>query len=347
MNASESEPSRPASGLQVELSAKSRRHLPTFWIFLPLAALVAAGIWSITLVANRQVVSLSSPVSPAATIEAVGKPAPTVTWSENPLDVILSLGETASRTLTLTTDRKVGKLRLCVSSTLAPFLTLNVLDKHDVEDEAEEDDALKPVEREDDELLDKKGCKGERFKLNPRKAPQSVELTFTIPASTPFGTYEGTIEIWRGKRTLPQTLKVTMNTWQLFVDRDFGVSLKYPPGWIVGGPEDNVVSLSRTISPDTSGDFAGDVVIFRDTNLSRLPLEDYYRHFRGGYLYQDSAAAIPITVASLQGIRFTPAAGLFGGDVVVLPIRVDQFLRIEDRGTSLSFDSILGTISQN
>ena len=54
-----------------------------------------------------------------------------ITWSENPLEVVLFPGGMTSRDLTVTSNRNLEDVRLHVSSTLRSFLEVCVLRHHD------------------------------------------------------------------------------------------------------------------------------------------------------------------------------------------------------------------------
>lgn len=214
-----------------------------------LFALVCAAFASATLIARAPLPSSTSLLSPSA-IDSARQPAANITWSTNSLDVVFSPGETASRSLTLTSNRNVGGLQLCVSSALTPFVTIEVSKKRDKNDNEQND-----AEDRGDDRPRKNGCAADQFELKANK-PQSVDLTFSIPAGTALGTYEGTIEIRRGKQTLPQTLKVTVNVWHKYSDVGAPITFAYPD--IPGLTSRITLHPNRSVSLDIligSGDF--------------------------------------------------------------------------------------------
>jgi hypothetical protein len=60
---------------------------------------------------------------------------------------------------------------------------------------------------------------------------QSVRLTFSVPAGTPFGKKKGAIHLRTGSQALPQTLKLLINVWPSITSG--GLAVRYPPTWHV------------------------------------------------------------------------------------------------------------------
>jgi hypothetical protein len=77
--------------------------------------------------------------------------------------------------------------------------------------------------------------------------PRTIALTIAPAASAALGTASGTIQLRKEKRDpndraegdeppgklLPQTLNVTVNVWQQFVDPNLGIGIKFPSSWHV------------------------------------------------------------------------------------------------------------------
>ncbi|MCW5976491.1 MAG: hypothetical protein KIT09_00365 [Bryobacteraceae bacterium] len=123
-----------------------------------------------------------------------------------------------------------------------------------------------------------------------------------------------------------------------------GVTVNYPAGWISISENNGVLALTpQTSSPSENSEYPGDILIFFDPNPLNLSTSVFYHDFRGGYLYSDSPTIIPVQVSGRHGLRFTPSTGLVGGDVVVLPAK-GFFLRVEERGSSATFDTILSML---
>lgn len=198
MDFSKSDSQRPdAPGLQVELRTSSSRRFRPFWVATAIMLLaIATGV---TLIAWSPGSSPepSSPVLASPESASAGQPA--VTWSQNSIDVILSSGETASRSFTLTSSTDLTNVSIEAVSSISPFLT------------------IKP---------------STISKLKANKA-QNVQVTFSIPSNATLGTYTATIHLRVGSQTFPQTLKVTLRILGVITDATVGVTVKYPAGLYV------------------------------------------------------------------------------------------------------------------
>lgn len=196
MNPSESEssPAR-AAGLQVELGAKPARHFSAIWLVLVFFAVVV--VTGATLIGWSPSPSLVPAPSPNGTLDQSSTTLPTITWSPNSIDVVLSPGETASRSITFTSSTDLTNVVIEPVSSLAPFTKLSP-------------------------------STFSRIKAN--KA-QAVTITITIPAGAALGGYQGTIHLRIGTQTFPQTLKVAVDVWRSFADPTLGIAFKFPPSW--------------------------------------------------------------------------------------------------------------------
>lgn len=146
------------------------------------------------------------------------KPAPQITWSEPTTETILSPGETATRQVTFTTNRKLKKLELQVSPQLTGFVSVQPT-------------SIKKIRA------------GQQ---------QTIQLSFNIPAGTSLGALEGLVAVSarvpgenesdddddtdsnddeKTKRVNLQPLTVVVNLWQSFDSPHLLISLKYPPDW--------------------------------------------------------------------------------------------------------------------
>ena len=355
MNAPDTDSSRSdsslpdAPGLQVESSAARRRYFKTVLILLVLVTTALAVGASVVLFAMRQEPTQTSTVSPTLTIEASKKPAPVITWSENPVEVILSPGEMAARSLTVTSNRKLGGLRLCISPTLVPFVKLEVLKKHELD---AEDAALEASETEpDDELAidedtdsTRKGCEGDhlKLKLNPRKkTPQAVRLTFAVPADTPLGTYEGTVEIWRKHQTLLQTMKAVVQIWTTIADQSLAFSIKVPSGFVV---EDTRQSSQGLIGGKVffRPDSTSILVVHIYNNPSNLAVREWFDSVRRG---QEFSSGLDQPVDVVDTITDVSILGRPGINVIgTLFDHVEQRIFIADGTRIVEFPTSLRAI---
>ena len=159
MNPSESDSSpQEPYGLQVELAAKSRSRVRAIWVVLMLVFL--AIVTGATLIGWSPSPSLSPTPSPSATVEQSSSNQ-TITWSPNSIDIILSPGESASRSFTVTSSTDLTNVRIEAVSAISPFLT------------------LKPS------IVSK---------LRANK-PQTVQMSFATSTTAVIGTYTGTIHL--------------------------------------------------------------------------------------------------------------------------------------------------------
>lgn len=99
-----------------------------------------------------------------------------ITWSPSVLSEVVAPGATTSTQILVTSKTTLQNVMLEVTPSIASFLTV------------------------------------EPANLTALTAGQSQEInaTFSIPSKTPVGTYDGTVHLRTGARTLPQTLKVTV-----------------------------------------------------------------------------------------------------------------------------------------
>lgn len=102
---------------------------------------------------------------------------PKITWSESQIELILSPGESASKELTFTSTQDLNDITIWPVPELAPFLSVQP----------------------------------ESFANVPANQPQHVRLDFSASETAPLGTYDGTIHIRSGSRTLPHTLKIIIH----------------------------------------------------------------------------------------------------------------------------------------
>jgi len=101
---------------------------------------------------------------------------PRIAWSEGKVEITLSPGGTEVKNLTFTSSQALQNIRLEPVPEIAGFVTVQP----------------------------------STFASVSAGQPQSVQLSFSIPQGTSAGTYEGTIHVRSGNRTIPQTLKVSI-----------------------------------------------------------------------------------------------------------------------------------------
>ena len=130
---------------------------------------------------------------PAVPLSGTTSTQPKITWSTTSINVILSPGESTSSDLTFTSSQKLTNVALTVVPQIAPFVNVQP---------------------------------SSISSLAANQA-QSVHLAIAIAAATAFGTYDGTIQLKSGTTTFPQTVKITVNVWQV-ADTDLNLSFKFP-----------------------------------------------------------------------------------------------------------------------
>jgi|GEM_PF-6731403 len=205
------------------------------WIVVGLAGVAAAVPGSLVLVARSPMPSSAPLVSTHTTLESHDERPINITWSVNPLEVVLSPGETASRSVTLISTRNIGGLRLCVSATMRPFVQVAVSTTRETDGG---DDPHDDAELDLDADRNTQGCDSKEFELKAGQ-PLSVVVAFSIPASTALGPYDGTIEISHGNQALQQAMRVVVNIWQQFTDAALDIGFKYPPQLSLSRPDNS------------------------------------------------------------------------------------------------------------
>jgi hypothetical protein len=120
---------------------------------------------------------------------------PKITWSQTGLELTLSPSESTTRDLTFSSSLAFTNAVLEAVPAIAGFVS------------------LQPIS----------------FSTVPAGQPQAVHLSFAVPTGAALGTYDGTVRVTVGNRTLPQALKVTLNVWQRITEPASGVSFSLPP----------------------------------------------------------------------------------------------------------------------
>lgn len=159
---------------------------------------------------------------------------PKVTWSTSSTSVTLSPGESTSEDISFSSSGALGSLAIEAVPEIARFVSI-------------QPSAVASM------------TAGQQ---------ESAHLSFLIPAATALGTYTGTIHIRNGERTLPQTLKVTINVWHTFTDGTLGFKLHYPPTWVLS--EDSSSQQSFFSSSATDALANGDAVTPPDITFDVL-----------------------------------------------------------------------------
>lgn len=129
-------------------------------------------------------------VKPAEQSQKLAAPSQAkIIWSEPRITIKLASGQSLLKTLTFTSDMNLPNVTVEPVPEIARFLT-----------------SVQPSS----------------FTNVTTGQPQSVSLSFFIPAGTTQGTYDGTIHVRSGSRTLPSTLKVVIEVSLLNLPPDPG-----------------------------------------------------------------------------------------------------------------------------
>jgi len=268
MNTPESESSPPEpSGLQVELGAKPARRFRAVWL-VPLLLFLAV-VTGATII-GRSRSSLPAPTASPATLEQSSSKQPTIAWSPGTLDLILSPGENASRSITFTSSTDLTNVVLEAVPTIAPFVT------------------IKPNTIS-------------RVRAN---RPEKVQISFSIPITTTLGNYPGTIHLRLGSQTLPQTLKLNIDVWQPFVNQSIGIVFKLPPGFSANNPNPHIGQTINIGNFETTEPGGFDIalpctVLFSvKTNPAELPLSEWI-----GENIRSDGVDSPVSFGGITGVR--------------------------------------------
>lgn len=102
---------------------------------------------------------------------------PKITWSEKQIEVILSPGESASKTLTFSSTLDLAGVAIEAVPEIAGFLTIQP----------------------------------NTISNLPASQSQQISVNFAVASGAALGIFEGTIHVRSGSQTLPQTLKLLMH----------------------------------------------------------------------------------------------------------------------------------------
>src|SRR5207302_2294276 len=133
----------------------------------------------------------SSPAQAASTSSTQ----PKITWSQNQIEMILAPTESASSDLTFSSSLDLQNAVIEAVPAIAGLMTVQP----------------------------------KTFASISAGSSNAVHFSFSIPAGTALGSYNGTIHVRIGTSTLPQTLKITINSWNHVTDAAAGFSTFFPP----------------------------------------------------------------------------------------------------------------------
>jgi hypothetical protein len=214
------------------------------------------------------------PVLPVSPVLGATSVQPKITWSTTSINVILSPGESTSSNLTFTSSLPLQNAVIEAVPGLAGFLN-----------------------------------------IQPNTMPslsagqqQAVHIAISIPPSTPFGTYDGTIHVRVGTTTFPQTMKITVNVWNSFTRATY--SIKFPPNWNFYAVNDTITGFFPTgKQADPSSEYIGDIVVESFQNAPGFDLTSFYRTLAQVDLFTNCETSTSLTVSGFSAAKFV---GVFG-----------------------------------
>src|SRR5207245_2011837 len=162
---------------------------------------------------------------------------PKITWSQNQIEVILAPTESASSDLTFSSSLNLQNTVVEAVPAIAGLLSVQQ----------------------------------NSFANVSAGTPNAVRISFLIPSNTALGTYEGTIHVRIGTSTIPQTLKVVVNVWQIFRQISPAFAFKYPPGWFVITEPHRSVLSDRTDLSSINEDTVATIPFFAVSKLGPSP----------------------------------------------------------------------------
>ena len=212
------------------------------------------------------------PESPA---QPQGGTQPKITWMPKSTEIILSPGESTTQEFTFTSDQDLQNAVIEAVPGIAAFLS------------------IQPTS----------------FSSVQANQQQAVHITFSNPATASLGTFDGTIHIRIGNKTLPQTLKVLLNIWRKSQLTDNGqtVEFLYPPSWELSSDGSAVFldnpAFSEPIAvgcefqdPPCSAEDPPEASLRIIGNSTAAPLGDFVAAYRGGR-YSRYQQLSPLTIS--------------------------------------------------
>ena len=235
------------------------------WIvFISLVAGIALG--GVVVLTGESPSPAPSPSPIMAPESAAQRRQPRITWSDNQVEVVLSPGENLTQDLTFSSSLDVEDIVFEPVPELAPFLSVQPSTVANVVADQQYD----------------------------------VQLNFDIPSDAVLDTYDGVVLIRLGRRTLPETLTITVGVWASFTSEGLGYTLLYPPPLSATvGSDTNVLQLAE--APGDS-EFAGFWVYVED-NASILSLVEWWE--QAGAHEPSTETSEPIIVSDLSSLKIT------------------------------------------
>lgn len=226
----------------------------------------------------------TNPIAPGPvtlTPQSSSSTQPKITWSEKQIEMVLSPGESATKTLTFTSTQNLPNVVIEAVPKIAPFLSIQPPTIANV----------------------------------PANQPQSVQISFAIPATAVLGDYDGTIHLQDQKQTYPQTSKILIKLWQRFSDSNQHFAFRYPPGWEIHSFSEGRVSLmspsrASVLNNTSEGDTPPEITVLVLQNENHTAVAEFANSYSDGW-FTTYASAAPTIVNGRSAFRFSDlGAGL-------------------------------------
>ncbi len=224
-----------------------------------------------------------APVIPPAQTGSTSSTQPKITWSQSQITVSLSPGENSSATLSFASDLAISSAIVEAVPEIAGFLSIQP----------------------------------NSFATVPAGQTESVLVSFSIREGTALGTYDGTIHVRIGTSTLPQTVKVVIQTGKLFSTSTY--SIMYPADWTFSQADP---SQTGFIPPgkqvNLSEEYIGDIVIEAISKPATSDLQSFYGNNAVVNLFLNSQAQTSYSVNGFPAVKFTGVYGMVPTDIVAV-----------------------------
>ncbi|HEV2521301.1 MAG TPA: hypothetical protein VGT24_02875 [Candidatus Acidoferrales bacterium] len=271
----------------------------TALVVLAVAILVGA----LYLVARPMPLATVPGVPPAQTGQtgSMSSTVPKVTWSQSQMTVPLSPGESTSSQLSFTSNLGMNNVVVEPVPEIAQFLTIQP----------------------------------NSFASVPAGQAELVQVLFSIPEGTALGTFLGTVHIRIGSSTLPQTLKIVIQTGKLFSTSSY--SIMYPADWTFSQADP---SQTGFIPPGKQvylgNEYVGDIVTEAISKSATSDLQSFYANNAIVNLFANSQAQTSYSVNGFPAVKFTGVYGMVPTDIVAV-----------DKGTTVVEVSDVGQLHQS
>jgi hypothetical protein len=155
--------------------------------------------------------------------------------------------------------------------------------------------------------------------------PIFFDAQFSINSPTPQTLFFRVSAGFRGmlQRINSKIVPITVTSlqepsWSTYGAAD-GYSFKYPSNWVVSQLEDGGYAISTPNAP-TEPTEGAELLITPYKNDSNLPIEHYFNGTAGPDFYTDTQQIMPISVGSINGMRFVGIPTDLTDETIVLPI---------------------------